>query len=73
MMVDKVQRLPMKWPHREKHFMVSDCGYKIARYRVGEQVFYRPSLGGSFISAPQSDLNEAKGICDEHARSNADD
>lgn len=66
----KDQRLPMKWPTREKHFMVSDCGYKIARYRVGVDVYFRPSKDGSFICEPQSDLVEAKAICDRHAEEN---
>lgn len=56
----------MNWWRETPHLMVSNEGYKIGRYKAGEQVFYRPSLKGDFISRPFTDLDAAKAECDRH-------
>lgn len=58
----------MNWKRVSPHLLVGDDGYKICRNRVAEAICYRPSFAGAFISLPQSDLNEAKRICDRHAK-----
>lgn len=52
------------------HTLIGDLGYKIARFKIAENIYYRPSHNGSFITAPLGDLNEAKTACDEHAKDN---
>jgi hypothetical protein len=56
----------MKWLRETAHLLVSDQGYKIGRFKVGEQVYYRTSLKGDFISGPFTDLDAAKAECDRH-------
>lgn len=56
----------MIWKRVSPHTLAGEIGYKIARYKVGENIYYRPSYNGSFISAPLSDLDEAKATCDIH-------
>lgn len=58
----------MNWKRISTHVLAADNGYKICRIKVDRGIYYRPSLNGSFICAPQSDLDEAKGICERHAR-----
>lgn len=60
----------MIWTRQSQHTLTSDAGYKIARYKVADNIYYRPSIGGEFISRPFSNLDEAKAACDEHERSN---
>lgn len=36
----------MIWRRETPHLLVSDEGYKIGKYRAGEETFYRPSLKG---------------------------
>ncbi|HXD09509.1 MAG TPA: hypothetical protein VN653_05560 [Anaerolineales bacterium] len=56
----------MKWARETPHMLTSNEGYKIGRYKVGDQVFYRPSRAGDFISRPFTDLDAAKAECDRH-------
>jgi len=56
----------MRWARETPHLLTSDQGYKIGRYKAGDQVFYRPSLKGDFISRPFTDLDAAKSECDQH-------
>lgn len=56
----------MKWARETNHLLVSDEGYKIGRYKVAQEVFYRPSLRGDFISRPYADLDAAKAECERH-------
>ncbi len=56
----------MIWSKETWHLYVSDEGYKIGKYRAGEETFYRPSLHGDFISRPFTDLDSAKDECDRH-------
>ena len=56
----------MKWARETAHLLISDEGYKIGRYKVGQQVYYRPSRGGDFISRPFEDLDAAKDECERH-------
>lgn len=60
----------MKWSRQSPHVLTGDLGYKICRNKVGQDVYYRPSFSGSFISAPQTDLDESKAICEAHAKEN---
>lgn len=50
----------MIWRKETPHLLVSDEGYKIGKYRAGEEIFYRPSLKGDFISRPFTDLDAAR-------------
>lgn len=61
----------MNWKRVSPHVLVGDDGYKICRIKVVDDIYYRPSFGGSFISAPLRDLDEAKIACDEHAKRDA--
>lgn len=56
----------MIWRKETPHLLVSDEGYKIGKYRVGDETFYRPSLKGDFIARPFTDLDAAKAECDRH-------
>ena len=56
----------MKWARETPHLLVSTEGYKIGRYRVAGVDYFRPSLLGSFICGPQTDLDAAKSECDKH-------
>lgn len=56
----------MRWRKEGPYLALSDEGYKVGRYRVGLVDYYRPSLQGSFISAPVSDPKEAQAVCDRH-------
>lgn len=58
----------MNWKRVSPHLLVGDDGYKICRFKVVDNIYYRPSFSGSFISAPQDDLDEAKAICEAHAK-----
>lgn len=49
------------------YFMVGDLGYKICKMKVGDDIYYRPSHNGSFITPPLQDLDEAKAACDRYA------
>jgi len=60
----------MNWQRQSPHILTGDLGYKISRNKVGEDIYYRPSFSGSFISAPKSDLDKAKEICEQHAKGN---
>lgn len=57
----------MNWKRISPHVLVGDLGYKICRLKVVENIYYRPSHNGSFISAPLTCLDEAKAVCDRHA------
>lgn len=61
----------MNWKRISPHLLIGDDGYKICRTKVGENIYYRPSFNGSFISAPQTDLDAAKAICTEHVTTNS--
>lgn len=56
----------MKWRKEGPHLSISDEGYKVARFQAGNQVSYRPSLLGSFISEPKPTPAEAAKACDAH-------
>lgn len=56
----------MRWRKEGPYLALSDEGYKVARYRIAGVDHYRPSLQGSFISAPVSDPKEAQAACDQH-------
>lgn len=56
----------MKWKKEGPYLAVSDTGHKVAKYVSGDQVQYRPSFSGEFISYPVSDPKEAQAICERH-------
>lgn len=56
----------MRWHKEGWHVDVSDEGYKIAKFRIDRVEYYRPSLHGSFISAPCKEMKEAQAVCDRH-------
>ncbi len=62
----------MNWKRVSPHFLAGDLGYKICRNKVVDDIYYRPSYRGSFISAPLRDLDAAKAACDQHAKENAE-
>ncbi len=48
-----------------KRVLISDAGYKIARFSEDAVDRFRASVGGAFIGAP-SNLKDAKQICENH-------
>ncbi len=56
----------MRWRKDGPHLAVSNEGYKVARYMVGANAVYRPSLHGSFICAPLADPKDAQAECERH-------
>jgi len=60
----------MQWKRSSPHHLTGDLGYKIARFKVGERVMYRPAFGKEFLEMPMESLDEAKLLCDDHARCN---
>lgn len=58
----------MKWRKEGPHLSISDEGYKVARFKVGDKLSYRPSLLGSFISAPHDTPQSAAKACEDHHR-----
>ncbi len=56
----------MKWSRETPHLLTSSEGYKIGRYKVGDKIFYRPSVRGDFICKPLDNIDEAKLSCDGH-------
>jgi hypothetical protein len=56
----------MKWRKEGQYLAVSDAGYKVAKFIIGDKVVYRPSLSGEFISFPVDDPKEAQAICQRH-------
>lgn len=62
----------MNWKRISAYVLIGDEGYKICRNRIVDDIYYRPSHQGSFISAPLRDLDAAKAVCDQHAKENAE-
>lgn len=58
----------MRWRKEGPYLAISDQGYKVGRYVVSGVDYYRPSLHGSFISAPLSDPKAAQAECERHSR-----
>ncbi len=56
----------MIWSRQSPAYLVSDAGYKIARFKVFGDNQYRASFGGQWIGLPLSDLDEAKAACAKH-------
>ncbi len=56
----------MRWRKEGPYLALSDEGYKVASYRIAGVDYYRPSLHGSFISAPATDPKAAQVACDQH-------
>lgn len=52
-------------------FMIAaDGGYKISKNKVADDIYYRPSHNGAFISKPLKCLDEAKAVCERHYQEN---
>lgn len=56
----------MKWRKEGPYLAVSDAGYKVAKFLIGDRALYRPSLSGQFISQPVEDPKEAQAICERN-------
>jgi len=56
----------MRWRKEGPWLAVSDEGYKVGKYRVGNVDQYRPSIQGSFISEPFTDPKQAQAACEQH-------
>ncbi len=51
----------------QERVAVSDDGYTVARFTVGDQELYRASVKGEFICWPTHDPKEAQRACERHA------
>ena len=56
----------MIWRRESPYLLISDSGYKIARFFSSGKQMYRPSSFGKFICAPLASLDEAKAACEKH-------
>ncbi|WP_462383345.1 hypothetical protein [Pseudomonas sp. Marseille-QA0892] len=56
----------MKWREETRWLAVSDMGYKVARFVVGDESQYRASIRGEFIGEVVQSFAEAKAICERH-------
>lgn len=61
----------MRWRKEGPYLAVSDAGYKVGRYVIAGTSYYRPSVQGSFISAPVTDPKEAQAVCERHFKAGA--
>lgn len=56
----------MKWQKQSEHLALSDAGYKVARFTVGDSQVYRASIRGEFIGSPQDSFEAARSVCENH-------
>lgn len=49
-----------------KNVISCEEGYRVARFTVDGQHFYRASLAGQFLHLPVADPGEAKAVCERH-------
>ena len=63
----------MHWQRKSPYHLTGDLGYKIARFKVGADIYYRASFRGDFITPRMTDLSEAKHACLDHAKERADE
>ena len=56
----------MKWREENTCLAISDQGYRVARFKVGDQVIYRASIRGEFIGEPKGSFEECKQICENN-------
>lgn len=46
--------------------MTSDAGYKIGKFIIDGQAFYRASLNGEFIGQVRDTAKAAQSVCENH-------
>lgn len=56
----------MNWRKHSPYLLVSDGGYKVAKYISGAVASYRASLGGEFIGQVCATAKAAQTICENH-------
>lgn len=56
----------MKWRKEGPYLAISDAGYKVAKFLIGDRALYRPSIKGEFISLPVDNPKEAQAICERN-------
>lgn len=56
----------MKWREENSWLAISDSGYRVARFVVGDKSIYRASIRGEFIGEPKGSFEECKQICENN-------
>ena len=54
------------WTQQNPYLATSDNGYRVGKFIIEAQAWYRPSKDGRFIGKPVSTFAEARRVCAEH-------
>ncbi|WP_405120794.1 hypothetical protein [Pseudomonas leptonychotis] len=56
----------MNWRKHSPYLLVSDSGYKVAKYISAGAAAYRASINGEFIGQVCTTAQAAQAICENH-------
>jgi len=56
----------MKWRKQSAYLLISDSGYKVAKYISAGQATYRASVIGEFIGQVCDTAKAAQTVCENH-------